>query len=260
MDEYGANLGDYVRYTKCAEGRHGRRGGLGRRQRPGRLRRPDRLHGQERAQGEDRRRQAHAPADTAEAKTAFDFSLNPGAIAYSLTDGSSDTRTVEPGKAYTVTEADARAKGYKLTAIDCTSGTSDVATRSATVTPTAGETVTCTITNTKLVTAIDIEKSGPATATAGDLLTYTLDVTNPGEMPFAADAVAVTDASATRRRRSSRPTATRPRASSTRATAGPTPAGCRPRPARPRWSTSPTSRARTRTTRSSRTRTRSRRP
>lgn len=42
--------------------------------------------------------------------------------------------------------------------------------------------------------AIDIEKSGPATATAGALLTYTLDVTNPGDMPFAAADVAVTDA------------------------------------------------------------------
>ncbi|MEA2248122.1 MAG: hypothetical protein QOH46_2651 [Solirubrobacteraceae bacterium] len=42
--------------------------------------------------------------------------------------------------------------------------------------------------------AIDIEKSGPATATAGALLAYSLDVTNPGDMPFAAADVAVTDA------------------------------------------------------------------
>jgi prealbumin domain-containing protein len=194
VDEYGANLGDYVRYTKCVKGATVVAEGSGAVSVPV-------GYGDQIVCTVKNVRKAKivvvkhtAPADTAATKTAFDFSLNPGAIAYSLTDGGSDTRTVEPGKAYTVTEADARAKGYKLTAIDCTSGTSDVATRSATVTPAAGETVTCTYTNTKLVTAIDIEKSGPATATAGDLLTYTLDVTNPGEMPFAAADVAVTDA------------------------------------------------------------------
>jgi uncharacterized repeat protein (TIGR01451 family) len=41
--------------------------------------------------------------------------------------------------------------------------------------------------------AIDIEKTGPATATAGDVLTYSLAVTNPGDMPFASDKVVVTD-------------------------------------------------------------------
>jgi hypothetical protein len=194
VDEYGANLGDYVRYTKCVKGATVVAEGSGAVSVPV-------GYGDQIVCTVKNVRKAKivvvkhtAPADTAAAKTAFDFSLNPGAISYSLTDGDSDTRTVEPGKAYTVTEADARAKGYKLTAIDCTSGTSDVATRSATVTPAAGETVTCAYTNTKLVTAIDIEKSGPATATAGDLLTYTLDVTNPGEMPFAAADVAVTDA------------------------------------------------------------------
>ena len=92
-------------------------------------------------------------------------------MAYALADGGSDTRTVEPGRTYTITEADARAKGYKLTAIDCTSGTTDLDTRTATVTPAAGETVTCQYTNTKLRTAIDVDKRGPATATAGARLT-----------------------------------------------------------------------------------------
>ena len=41
--------------------------------------------------------------------------------------------------------------------------------------------------------AIDIEKTGPATATAGDVLTYSLTVTNPGDMSFASDKVVVTD-------------------------------------------------------------------
>jgi Domain of unknown function DUF11 len=41
--------------------------------------------------------------------------------------------------------------------------------------------------------AIDIEKVGPATATVGTPLAYTLTVTNPGDVPFAAQEVGVTD-------------------------------------------------------------------
>ena len=41
--------------------------------------------------------------------------------------------------------------------------------------------------------AIDIEKTGPATATVGDALSYTLTVTNPGDVPFASQQVIVTD-------------------------------------------------------------------
>ncbi len=41
--------------------------------------------------------------------------------------------------------------------------------------------------------AIDIEKTGPATATVGDALNYTLTVTNPGDVPFTAQEVGVTD-------------------------------------------------------------------
>ena len=41
--------------------------------------------------------------------------------------------------------------------------------------------------------AIDIEKTGPATATVGDALAYTLTVTNPGDVSFAAQEVVVTD-------------------------------------------------------------------
>jgi uncharacterized repeat protein (TIGR01451 family) len=42
--------------------------------------------------------------------------------------------------------------------------------------------------------AIAIAKRGPATATAGQPVTYVLDVTNPGDVAFAAARVAVTDA------------------------------------------------------------------
>jgi hypothetical protein len=41
--------------------------------------------------------------------------------------------------------------------------------------------------------AIDIEKTGPATATAGDVLNYSLAVGNPGDVEFAADQVVVKD-------------------------------------------------------------------
>jgi len=41
---------------------------------------------------------------------------------------------------------------------------------------------------------IGIDKTGPPTATAGDLVTYTLDVTNPGDVAFAEQLVVVTDA------------------------------------------------------------------
>jgi len=41
--------------------------------------------------------------------------------------------------------------------------------------------------------AIDIEKTGPATATVGDVLDYTLVIANPGDVPFPAQNVVVTD-------------------------------------------------------------------
>ena len=121
------------------------------------------------------------PADYAATKTQFGFTMDPGAIAYNLTDGGSDTRTVEPGKTYTIAENDPHAKGYKLTAIACSNGTSNVAYRTATVTPAAGETVTCSYTNTKLQPGIKIVKSGPAKAYSGDTLDFGFDVTNTGE-------------------------------------------------------------------------------
>jgi hypothetical protein len=197
VDEYGTNLADYVRSTTCVNGTTVVAEGSGA------LSVPVGANDQITCTVKNVRKakivvaKHTAPADTAATKTAFGFSVNPGAIAYSLTDGASDTRVVEPGKAYTITEADAHAKGYKLTAIQCTSGTSNLDTRTATVTPAAGETVTCEFTNTKLQSAIQIVKSGPATATAGALLPYTLDVTTPGETAFAAADVAVTDAKCT---------------------------------------------------------------
>jgi hypothetical protein len=58
-----------------------------------------------------------------------------------------------------------------------------------------GNTVTDTDTATVDVIhpAIDIEKTGPASATVGDVLNYVLTVTNPGDVGFAALEVGVTD-------------------------------------------------------------------
>ena len=65
---------------------------------------------------------------------------------------------------------------------------------SASVALSAGQAVKCTFYNVRPGTpAIAIAKSGPDVATAGDTLQYRLVVTNPGEVPFPASAVEVTD-------------------------------------------------------------------
>src|SRR4051812_13998653 len=181
VSESGANLADYVRYTKCLKGTYVVAEGSG-------------DVNVNVGQYDDivctiknvRKAQivvakSTVPADTATPKTAFSFTESPNGAAFDLADGASDTRSVEPGKAYTITEADAHALGYKLTDVHCSTGTSDVATRSATVTPAAAETVTCSFTNTKLQPGIKIVKSGPATAYSGDTLDFGFDVSNTGE-------------------------------------------------------------------------------
>jgi uncharacterized repeat protein (TIGR01451 family) len=58
----------------------------------------------------------------------------------------------------------------------------------------SGQHATCTFTNVRLVPAIHISKSArPLIVEAGDTITYTLDVTNPGRVSFAAADVHVTD-------------------------------------------------------------------
>jgi hypothetical protein len=184
VGESGANLADYVRYTKCVKGAYVVAEGSGDVNVP--VGKDDDVVCTIKNVREAQIVVAKStvPADTATPKSAFSFTESPNGAAFDLTDGASDTRSVEPGKAYTITEADAQALGYKLTAIQCSTGTSDVATRTATVTPAPGETVTCTYTNTKLQPAIQIVKSGPATAYSGDTLDFGFDVTNPGERPL----------------------------------------------------------------------------
>jgi uncharacterized repeat protein (TIGR01451 family) len=55
------------------------------------------------------------------------------------------------------------------------------------------EWVKCYVTNVPDHPAVAIDKTGPATATAGDLLTYSLEVTNPGDVSFAEQLVVVAD-------------------------------------------------------------------
>jgi hypothetical protein len=123
-------------------------------------------------------------APAGDATTAFGFSLSAGPTTFELTDGGSKGTSVAADKAYTITEADAKAKGYKLTGIQCSSGGGDVATRTATVTPKPGETVTCSFTNTKLQPGIRVVKSGPGFAYSGDTLDFGFDVSNTGERPL----------------------------------------------------------------------------
>jgi hypothetical protein len=123
-------------------------------------------------------------APAGDATTEFGFGVSPGGAPFALKDGGSKATSVEAEKTYAVTEADANAKGYKLTAIQCTSGTGDVATRTATVTPKPGETVTCSFTNTKLQPGIRVVKSGPEFAYSGDTLAFGFDVSNTGERPL----------------------------------------------------------------------------
>jgi uncharacterized repeat protein (TIGR01451 family) len=58
----------------------------------------------------------------------------------------------------------------------------------------SGERGTCTFTNVRIGPAIHIRKSArPLIVEAGDTITYTLEVTNPGRVPFEAGDVDVTD-------------------------------------------------------------------
>src|SRR3954453_21534290 len=104
VSEYGTNLADYVRYTKCVKGTYVVAEGSGDVNVPV-------------AKDDDivctitNVRKAKIvvakstiPADTATPKTAFAFTETPNGAAFDLTDGASDTRTVDPGKAYEITE------------------------------------------------------------------------------------------------------------------------------------------------------------
>ena len=97
---------------------------------------------------------------------------------------------LDPGETWNYTCSKQIAPGHK---IGDENPIRNVAT--ATGKDTLGKTVTSTDDHLVRVLhpAVDIEKTGPATARAGNALEYTLTVTNPGDVPFAAQDVVVTD-------------------------------------------------------------------
>jgi hypothetical protein len=129
----------------------------------------------------------------------FDLLVNGTVVVAAAGDGASRSSSVRPG-AYTVSEAPTAGtnpSNYRST-VDCKRGARRTQTRSggvyANLQLSSGETVTCTFRNVRLgAPAIAVDKTGPATATAGDTLHYSLFVTNPGHVPFPATSVRVVD-------------------------------------------------------------------
>jgi hypothetical protein len=129
----------------------------------------------------------------------FDLLVNGAVVIAAAGDGASRSLSVRPGM-YTVSEAAAAGTNpgdYRST-VECKRGTRRTQSRSGTVYESlqlrSGESATCTFRNVRRGSpAIAIDKTGPAVATAGDTLRYTLFVINPGELPFPASAVVVVD-------------------------------------------------------------------
>ena len=125
------------------------------------------------------------PEESGDGATAFTFtpseSLDGDQTAFLLHHGESTSYTdLVPGVDYSAVES--ASKGYRLTDVSCDSdnGSGDVDTRTASVTPAAGEHVTCTFENTKVTTSIEIVKTGtPDVVHDGDNVTFTYAVTNP---------------------------------------------------------------------------------
>jgi hypothetical protein len=129
----------------------------------------------------------------------FDLLVNGRVVVAAAGDGAARTMALPPG-AYTVSEtatAGTNPNDYRST-VDCKRGTRRTQTRSGRVSANlqlaSGDVWTCTFVNVRSGSpALAIDKTGPATATAGDTLRYTLDVTNPGHLPFRAATVRVVD-------------------------------------------------------------------
>lgn len=130
----------------------------------------------------------------------FDLFVNRALVVPAAGDGASRTLTLRPG-VYVVSEAAAGGTNpadYRST-VECKRGTRRTQVRAGTVYESvqllASERAVCTFRNVRPgLPAIAIDKTGPASAVAGDTLRYTLYVTNPGFVPFPAASVRVTDA------------------------------------------------------------------
>jgi hypothetical protein len=129
----------------------------------------------------------------------FDLLVNGRVLVAAAGDGASRPAAVAPGT-YTVSEAAAPGTNpadYR-SSVGCKRGVSRTQRRSGGVYTSlqlpSGARVTCTFINVRRGSpAIAIDKTGPATAEAGDTLRYALAVTNPGDLPFPAGSVRVTD-------------------------------------------------------------------
>jgi hypothetical protein len=129
----------------------------------------------------------------------FDLLVNGRVVVAAAGDGARRMVAVGPG-VYTVSEvavAGTNPADYRST-VECKRGTRRKQLRAGGVyeslTLSSGEVVVCTFRNIRLgAPAIAIDKTGPGVAEAGDTLRYTLDVTNPGYVPFPAESVRVTD-------------------------------------------------------------------
>ncbi|HET8949621.1 MAG TPA: hypothetical protein VFN44_03895, partial [Solirubrobacteraceae bacterium] len=129
----------------------------------------------------------------------FDLFVNGGRVFQNALNGSSVTLIVPPGL-YTVSE-------QAVPPADLSQYTSSVSCKTLSrkrrlragavfqdVPLAAGGRAACEFLNVRVGSpAIAIDKRGPAVAQAGDRLHYTLQVTNPGSIPFPASQVHVTD-------------------------------------------------------------------
>jgi hypothetical protein len=129
----------------------------------------------------------------------FDLRVNRAILVPAAGDGARGGRNVRPGD-YTVSEAAVTGTNpldYSST-VGCKVGTRRTQVRSggvyANLRLSSGQRAVCTFRNVRIgAAAIAIDKTGPATAVAGETLRYTLYVTNPGYVPFPAASVRVTD-------------------------------------------------------------------
>lgn len=116
--------------------------------------------------------------------TQFDYTTSaPGAPAFKLAGGASESRAVAPG-AYTATQADEDES--RLDGVVCgdANSTGDLATRTATFNIDPGEMVTCTFLNRTSVGAIAVKSAGVEYAYPGDKLALTFTVTSSGTSPL----------------------------------------------------------------------------
>jgi hypothetical protein len=129
----------------------------------------------------------------------FHLFVNRVIVVPAAGDGASRTLTVRPGR-FLVSEVAAPGTNpldYRST-VGCKVGTRRRQVLSGGVYEnlqlSSGQRAVCTFRNVRIgAHAIAIDKTGPATAVAGETLRYTLYVTNPGYAPFAAADVRVTD-------------------------------------------------------------------